>query len=137
MRRILLLLLSFAAIFIVYAAWKQHPYRGGVKRFEYFFGVGFPNSFEMVSLPLNKGSYRDDPRFRFQLHDEQFEQLTKILQNAGYSEWKNEGGAYGSFNEESRPDDPLLVSNKYCNRWKFMFFYRPSTGILDAVTFFN
>ena len=137
MKKYFVLFLAISAVFVFYAAWNQHPYRGGVARFEHEFGVKLPDSFEIVPLSLKEGSFWDNPRFRFRLKESQFEQLTKILREAGYSEWKDMGGSYGSFNEESHPDNPLLMSYKHKDRWKFMFFYRPSTGILDAVTFFN
>jgi hypothetical protein len=137
MKRIPKCLLLGAIFFGSYVLWDQYPYRGGTKRCEYLFGINFPDSIEIITLTLEGGSFWDDPRFRFRLHGGQFEQLTEILRKADYSEWKEAGGSYGSFNEESRTDDPLLMSYKYSERWKLMFFYRPSTGNLDAVTFFN
>ncbi len=137
MKRISIYLLIAATILFSYIAWDLHPYRGGIERFRIIFGVEFPDSFQMRHLSLKEGSFWDDPRFRFLLKKSQFEQLTMILRNAGYTEWEDAGGSYGSFNEESHSDNPLLLSYKYKDRWKLMFFYRPSTGVLDAVTFFN
>lgn len=121
----------------LFFAWESHPYRGGLNRFEKIFRVDFPDDIKMERLKIFEGSFSDNPRFRFVINPEQHKAISKILQTSGYSEWEEGGGGFGSFFEESRSDDPLFCSYKAVGRWRLMFFYRPSTGRLDAVSFFN
>lgn len=104
---------------------------------KYFFTVDLPADFKAVQLSAKEMDLHGNPHFRYQVSESQFAELKRILQENGYSEWTKSGGSFGLFNEESREGDPLLMSQKIKGHWQLMFFYRPSTGTLDAVSFFN
>jgi len=116
---------------------EQSTYRGGKRRFEQYFGAILSADTELLPLSLWTGSYWDDPRFRFRLRPEEFDAFSKGLALMGYSKWTEMGGKYGSFNEESTSENPLLCSSKHAGRVRLRLYYRPSTGIVDAVTFYH
>lgn len=112
-----------------------HPYRGGKARLETYFGPILPPSVELIPLTIAQGSYWDDPRFRFRLLPEEGLGFNATIANEGFSNWNEQGGQYGSFYEDSVEGDPLLCAFKDDGKLKRMLFYRPSTRLVDAVTF--
>lgn len=127
---------GIAALGIFFAI-EQHPYRGGRQRLERYFGPVLPAGSNLLPISLWKGSFWDDPRFRFNLRPESFETFSKTLAELGYSEWAESGGKYGSFNEDSTENDRLLCAAKHAGRVKLMLYYRASTGVVDAVTYYH
>ena len=118
------------------------PDHGGVARFEAVFEVKLPSSARMIKV--NDGKWTDDPRFRFRITPADFEMVKQITVRAGYSEWKKVPDTFtygfGSFNLEGSDKDPVYVSDKYPTGKggkHFMLFYRPSTELLEAVSFLN
>lgn len=130
------IVIGFATLGVFFAL-EQHPYRDGKRRMEQYFGPILPAGSKLVPLSLWKGSYWDDPRFRFNLGPEDFDAFSKSVAELGYSKWEESGGKYGSFNEESTEGDRLLCSSKHSGRVKLMLYYRPSTGIVDAITYYH
>jgi hypothetical protein len=112
-------------------------YRDRQPQMEQYFGVILPSRSKILPLMHSNEGHRDDPRFRFSLHPDDFQEFSQKIKKLGFSGWVENGGQYGSFNEESKDNDPLLYSYKNDGRVKLMLFYRRSTGVVDAVTFFN
>jgi len=135
--RVIVLLVTLLMVTIIYLCFDRYPYRGGINRMRSYFGDVFIIPMSLVNISLANGSFWDDPRFRFRINPKDFEVFTEKIKASGYSQWVEKGGSYGSFNEESKVEDPLLYSFKNNGRLKLMFFYRPSTSTIDAVTFYN
>ena len=118
------------------------PDRGGVHRFQQVFGFELPYG---VTQTRAKGSWSDDPRFSFEISQDQFAVLASRAYRAGYGPFvevvPGRTYDYGSFHiAGGGSQGTLLVAE-----WRpngpgddvYYLFYRPRIRQLHAVSFLN
>jgi hypothetical protein len=76
-------------------------------------------------------------RWRFKISPDEFSSLQESLKSSDWPEWTNTGGSYGAFNQDASYEDPLLNTRKPYphGRGTIMYYYRPSSGELNAIRY--
>jgi hypothetical protein len=116
----------------------KHPLPNYARYVEVF-SAEFPPASKLVSLDDQQGAkWWSGQRWRFQLSPEDFPVLKEqLVKNRWSNVWAPSGGKFDSFDEESSDGDPLLMTQ--CSpegrSVHLFYFYRPSSGVLDAITY--
>ena len=130
------LCVALVAFILFFAKDNSYP---NYKYYQKEFQIDYPLEENLLELSLFKEGFHDSRRWKFRLTKDEFKILCTKLKADGWHEWKELGGSFGSFNEDSYPDNPLLHLEMHSALFPHTlhYYYRPSTGHLNAIAYPN
>ena len=128
--------LALVAITFVAFIYLSKPDRGGIRRAERLSELPSLGKYTTGRESLWIWDAFESPRFRFRMPSSRFEEFIAYTTASGFQKWEPGDGQFGSFNEYSTDDNPLLYTKKRVGREHLcLFYYRPKAEVLNVIVF--